>query len=348
MVPAPSAAPAPAAPSRTARVIDPVLGRAAFTVEIPAGWVFDGAVLRPNLGPIAVYRASTVDGLTGVQLLPRYDSVESTDEAMRRFYSAAAGVTMRPALSAEALLRTIVLPEARPGATVVGPEPMPNIDQIRQADVAANAQFVQRAAATGGVAWHQQSDAFRLRLAYDVAGHPVEESMLAVTTVTDQPVAHGVVHIEQATVTALRAPKGTLDAVSPSLVRIAQSIAPDPDWMAAQNAFAAKQAENTQAEILAMAERYRQANLRVFNASMNSAAAMERARHDGAQGTVNYIRDEKPMIDPETGQAVTVSDQYDYSYVDETGAVVQTNSAAFNPNGQLAGNWVQLQPLAPR
>ena len=55
----------------------------------------------------------------------------------------------------------------------------------------------------------------------------------------------------------------------------------------------------------------------------------------------------REMVDPATGRSGKVSNQFNYSYVDENGNVVHTNSATYNPNAELRGNWTQLQPMKP-
>ncbi len=80
---------------------------------------------------------------------------------------------------------------------------------------------------------------------------------------------------------------------------------------------------------------------------MNSAAAIAGAGHRGAMATADHMGDQQAVIDPSTGQTGKVSNQYNYSYVNQDGNVVHTNSATYNPNAELRGNWVQLQPISP-
>jgi hypothetical protein len=77
-----SSGPAPQIAWTTVSVIYPLFKMPAFTVTIPADWSFEGAVLRGSCGddlPMMVYRASSPDGLTGVQTMPRGDWYYSQD-----------------------------------------------------------------------------------------------------------------------------------------------------------------------------------------------------------------------------------------------------------------------------
>src|SRR5580704_9098025 len=71
------AQPAAAQALSTGTITDPSLGDIkAFTVTIPAGWKFQGTVVRgPECNPISfpVFRAYSPDGLTEMRLLPAFD-----------------------------------------------------------------------------------------------------------------------------------------------------------------------------------------------------------------------------------------------------------------------------------
>lgn len=326
-------------------VIDPLFGQVAGRMSIPNDWVFDATVLRPHLGPALVFRASSPDGLTGLQLLPRYDWVAHTDPQMRRFYQARK-VAIAPPMPADDFLRQYVLPEARPGATIIGSEAMPEAGKLALADRQANDRYAQQAA--GSRASRQKSDAARLRIAYSFNGHPVEESIVAVTITTELPANGGhTMQMSQATVTAARAPRGRLDAMMKQLVAIAESQNLDPSWQNRQTAFALQSAQQQQAAIIANGQRRLAENKAIFDRSMRNTAAMEKARHAGAVATADHMGDVRGMVNPSTGQVGKVSNQFNYSYVDQSGNVVHSNSATYNPNAELRGNWTQLQPLKP-
>jgi hypothetical protein len=69
----------PTASAEATRVViitDPILNMQAYSLSIPANWIFDGAVVPGtscNDGPFPVFRMMSPDGLTGVKQLPRLD-----------------------------------------------------------------------------------------------------------------------------------------------------------------------------------------------------------------------------------------------------------------------------------
>ena len=62
--------------TKVASITDPILNMKAYSITIPANWVFEGAVIRGTScidGPFPVFRMSTPDGLVGIKQLPRMD-----------------------------------------------------------------------------------------------------------------------------------------------------------------------------------------------------------------------------------------------------------------------------------
>lgn len=331
---------------KTVQIVDPILGVRAFSVTIPATWVYDGTVLRPHFGTSMVLRTSSPDGLTGLQIFPKYNWLATSDPSMQRFYQNVDVRKMGP-MKADEYLRKYVLPEIRSQATVVGPEPMPQFHRLAENDARQNAEFATQSQRNGRRAPHVMSDAARYRIQYDFNGHPEDESIVVLSSVTDIPEANGTTRLSEATATGARAPRGQLDGRLQMLTAIANSIKVDPEWVQKQTQFALQNAQAQQRAILSNADSWRRRNQAVFEASMKNTAAMEKARHDGAVATADHMGDVQEMVDPSTGETGKVSNQFNYSYVDENGNVVHTNSATYNPNAELRGNWTQLQPLKP-
>lgn len=62
--------------TKVASITDPILNMKAYSITIPANWLFEGAVIRGtscNDGPFPAFRMSTPDGLVGIKQLPRMD-----------------------------------------------------------------------------------------------------------------------------------------------------------------------------------------------------------------------------------------------------------------------------------
>ncbi len=330
-------------------VYDPMFQQLAYTVMIPNDWVLDGTVIRTQFAPSQVFRASTPDGLTGVQVLPAYNWISTNNRGMLQFYQNQRTV-IAPPMAASEVMTKFVLPETRPGVQVVGTEPAAlavagGVEFARK----ANAQFEAEAARSGQKPRHMTTDAARTRIRYELHGRPVEEALLVTTMLTDMPLQQGgEVHYSFALVTAARAPAGRFEATEKLLTSIIASVTVDQAWQAKQDAFQLRSAQEKQQAILANAERYRRMNKAIFDASMRSAKALSDAGHTAAMATAEHMGDVQSMINPSTGKAMKVSNQFNYSYADENGNVVHTNSATYNPNGQMRGNWTQLQPMKPQ
>ncbi len=162
---------------RTVEVIDPLFNQVAYRVTIPANWLFDATVLRPHFGPALVFRASSPDGLTGIQLLPRYDWVMTDDPGMRSFY-ANVKIPVMPLMPLDDFIKQYVLKEARPGVTVIGPQPFPMAAKMAAADEQTNAQLAAQAR-RGTRPRHHTSGGARLRISYPINGHQVDEALVA-------------------------------------------------------------------------------------------------------------------------------------------------------------------------
>lgn len=337
-----------AAKTRRVEIVDPRLHRVAYRMVIPSDWLFDGTVLHEAFGPTLVFRTSSRDGLIGLQNTPRYDWISTTDPGMRRFYSYQKTRMMSP-MPAEQFLRTIALPEIRPNAEIGDTMPVRFRNRLRERDQQMNAQFEAEARANGGRPGHITSDASIIRVQYQFNGRPIDEALLALGTTADQPSRNGsgVTHISQIQVTGMRAPLGAFDDEKKRLTEIWNSIMPDSSWVTAENAYELQAAQHQQAADMAYAQQRLAQNRAIFEASMSAAAAMESARHQGAVATAHSMADVQPMGNPATGQTGNMSSQYNYSYADENGNVVQTNSATYNPSAELRGNWTQLQPVKP-
>ena len=274
---------------KTVQIMDPILGVPAFSVTIPSNWVYDGTVLRPHFGTSMVLRTSSPDGLTGLQIFPKYDWLTTSDQSMQRFYQNVDVQKMEP-MKADEYLRKYVLPEVRPNAKIVGPEPMPEFHLLAENDARQNAQLAEQARHNGRPSAHVSSDAARYRVQYEFLGHPLDESIIAVSTMSEIPERNGVTRLSSATVSAARAPRGQLESQMRMLTAIAKSIRPVPGWEEKQAQFALQNAMAQQHAILANAEAWRKRNRAVFEASMNNAAAMEKARHSGAVASAKCRR----------------------------------------------------------
>lgn len=345
--------PGVASDGRTVTVVDPVYGEPAYTMRIPAGWSFQATVLRnPDADPGLVFRTASPDGLTGAQQMPDYESVWTTISAMAQSYRFA-HVPVMQSLSAADFIRNVVLKDARPGAQAGPVSTLEGSDKLQQQVAEMNARL---ASTSRGSPIHASADGARMRIQYDYNGHALEENVATVVMRTDIPLQSGATfQTTHTTVTAIRAPRGQLDAKQSMLVGIFQSIKADPTWTAklqaassAQNARAMQQIQANQDQLMRQSRANLAHNKAIFDQSMASAATISAAGHASAMGTVEHMGDVQSMIDPTTGRAGQVSNQYSYSYSDQDGRVIHTNSPTYDPSAVMRGTWAQLQPIKPQ
>ncbi len=361
---------------KTVEVLDPLFGQRAYTLTIPVDWKFEGTVLWtpiPNtLESCVVFRTSSPDDLTGVQMLPKYTWEWSDDPGFQKAIQAGSAKGFKP-LPAGEFVKKAVLAEARPGAQVEAVEPIPEENEkIQEQNRKANEQLAATAAQSHTGASHVSGNTERVRIRYEFRGHPEEEWLAAVISTQEFPTipsptrlipalpAHSISH---AWVTGARAPQGQLDRSEKLFVGIIKSLTPDPTWQQKAQAFTMEQFQKqiqkqmanhrTQlqqfnANMMKQHQAFMASQQAKFQASMNSAKAMSDASHASAMATAEHMGDVQSMVDPATGRTGQVSNQYNYSYANQDGSVVQTNSPTFNPNAQLRGNWTQLEPIKPQ
>lgn len=367
---------APARFSATARmkkvvVNDPALGIPAFSVKIPEDWTFEGTVLSGFTcldSPKFAYRATSPDGLAAFQKVPRLDWSWSDNPAMRQAQRPEQCNVMPPAPAADVLTRVIVK-QVRPDAQVVGAAvPIPGIDeQVAASTRESNAQAAAAAAQYGMPPTRISGDTARVRLQYSLAGHPEEEWLMVIRNTQDSP-SPGMggtsmhMYSSYASITAARAPAGQLDAADKLMLSIASSETAEPGWgrQVAENQTRQSQeiVRDSKIKIAGMQQqladwsrqssRDAQDQIRATGqASIQRARAQDDRNSVAAQRTEDYSLDQQEYINPDSGQRMKLSNQYNHAWVDQGGRVYYSDAANDNPNGQLSGNWTEVQQTNP-
>jgi hypothetical protein len=348
-----------APPMKTVSIMDPAFGIAAVTMQIPADWSFAGTVLRgPNCsgaGPMFVFRASSPDGLTGVQMVPRYDFAWGNTAQTVQFIRSQHCVVRAPSASSETV-KSVFLAAARPGAVVDAVGPLPNDKSGEQAAQAnANAAAIVARAPFHMEPIHYAADGARLRIHYTYRGQAIEEWIEASTTSMDTPQPGGVHLVQmQTTIVGERAPQGQLDALAPLLETIAHSTRLTPEWKQRQQEVVNQQnqaVQQSQRDFAGQMDRQHQqtmANIAATGqASRNAAAATQGAIDRSAAATAQSMGDQQTYVNPSTGGTTVQSNQYGHTFSNGQGRVIQSNSPTYDPNASERGQWVELQPTAP-
>jgi hypothetical protein len=364
---------------RTVEIWDPMFNMVAYTISIPKSWNLEGTVLH---GPGCLFavaspvlRGYSPDMLYGIQLIPASDFFWAEDE---RALPKGPTCKVLQAMSAEDYGRLITV-SIRPGSVVDSVEPTPSEATYLAGIEKTNQALAAQAASVGNRnPIHITGQARWLHIHYDLNGHPEEEILNVAMSVADQPTSVMVNRPGQVLQTAIkhrfdatpsvngfRAPQGQLQSHIDAFKAINSSFKVNPDYSAKYTAYVQDltnksiaaswavtnsilaQGRAQQAQLTANAQAYI-ANMQKQGDARNAQFNAQMAAKDAhTKDVVDYILDQQLYVNPTTGQTQTQSNQYNHTYSNGSGqgsVVVQSNAPA-NPQGVLAGNWTELQPI---
>jgi len=343
-----------------AHVEDPAMGGKvelpAMDMLIPSAWDFKGSVAGnttegcfSDLYAVS-WEATSGDGSLAFQGAPN-DSWQYTDDPaeLRKLtdpHRRALGLQGKPCpvkkpMKAEDYFRQNVFSAFPSGSTVVSVEPFPELNQMARKHLGLPPDD----AGNGGSA---RTDAIRARVEFQKDGKTLEDwvSLVVVTRVFRQ--GRGAFYDCHAIdVMALRAPKGQLEGNEKLFKVMISSVRSEPKWQAYSNGIIAKlyQAEaQKEVTIDAIVAAFQQ---HVAETIMGVTANAERGAQNSAFGFDQNIRGVQTFRDPTTGNTMELSNLYDHAWLNGTSEYIMSDDPNFNPNGQLSGNWNQLQPVRP-
>jgi cysteine rich repeat protein len=344
-----------------ANVVDPALGSGtaalpAMDLLIPFAWDFKGSVAGNTTEGCfsdfyaVSWEATSGDGSFAFQGAPN-DSWQYTDDPaeLRKLtdpHRRALGIQGKPCpvkkpMKAEDYFRQNVFSVFPSGSTVVSVEPFPELNLMARKQLGLPADD----AGNGGSA---RTDAIRARVEFQKDGKTLEDwvALVVVTRIFRQ--GRGAFYDCHAIdVMALRAPKGQLDANEKLFKVMISSVRPEPKWQAYSNGNIAKlyQAEaQKEATIDAMVAAFQR---HVADTINGVTANAERGSQNSAFGFDQNIRGVQTFRDPTSGRTMELSNQYDHAWLNGLNEYILSDDPNFNPNGQLSGNWNQLQPVRP-
>ena len=364
--------------TRQVEVNDPVYRMTAYTLEIPADWKYAGDIARVggchSNGAALRYTAQSPDGWTAVAVLPGVAWSWSTSASRQKIMESShcPGIDIG---SAAGFLVNIAVPNVRPNAKIAAVLPLLPEGQAALADQLKKERDQNAAMAQqyGQKPQKLTLDGARVRVQYEREGHPVEEMITAVIDCNEstmpalynQPAYQQRACFSRGTVIA-RAPQGQLDALlaGPQLKALSASVKVNPDWQNRltrdqQAAFQKAQAENNR-QFQALMQKGRDdndrllANGRAFQQrqreSTDRALAADRAKQNAidasAHATALYSLDRQEFRNPNTGQVIEASNQYNHQWISSDGStLIQTNDHTFDPNGvvnPVSTSWTEL------
>jgi hypothetical protein len=340
----------------------------ALTLLIPADWQFQGNVqygqgtgCHANLVKLT-FRAVSPDNRVAVELFPgntwqwaddpnMVNMMRASNQQMARF--GASGCDVMAPMTADAFLRQSVIPAMRRGARVMGSEPMPDASQTLQEE----ARQLQQAAAKQGIRANIRTDVSRVRVSYALSGQPVEEWFTAMTSSTSMAgpsfnvrtgqMGQTLIYSNTADhVLGLRAPQGQLDAQEKFFQLVLGTIRVDPQWQArVTQVIANLQAQDTKgaADRSAIITKAGQDMSKTIHDTYQNATT---SREHSMAAWSQYMRGVQTFRNPNTGETVELSNQYDHAWAGPDNQFIVTDSANFNPNASLQGNWSRLEQVS--
>ena len=348
------------------KIIDQGLGQGkpAYDLMIPKDWQFKGAVNTHEAQGgcfgdwFSVYGdATSPDNSIEFQIAPQFTWQYMDDPAGQQQMQAQnqkdAKYGMKPCpvrapIKAEEFLRKDMVPKctkACKNTTVVSAETFPQLEQMVRHQLGLPFE------PSGGNAGNTRIDAARVRVAFnDEKGQPAEGWMAAAIVVHTMPGGGRGQAYDWHAVSVLffRVPKGQLDANDKLFKMIASTIHPEAEWQKWSNGVIASLYQRKQEELAkqaAMLAAFRAHVADVINGvTANSMAGANQA----AFGQDQLIRGVQTFRDPTTGNTTELSNLYDHAWLNGSNEYVMSDNPNFNPNGQVDGNWNQLEVVRPQ
>jgi hypothetical protein len=355
--------------TRTVEVKDPALNATAFTLDVPIGWKFIGTILRPH----GCHAPSTpADGLTATALSP--DGVSGYGQLPGVSWSwASDGISpLGPKCkttninSAAGFLLNIAVPMIEPNAKIIGIVPL--TEKMQQGLAAQNQQMGGRYGANSRV----YVDTARIRIEFDLNGHPMEELLGVILTCQESnfpayPQMHRAARTTRSCSTHgtyfKHAPKGHLDeliASNPTGARIDQGWdqeisqrmrenfaryqkASDEQFKAIQQHFTDQTNQMVQHGREVQAQ-LKESTEHAMDADRARQGAIDHAAHLQVLDSLNR----QDFIDPTTGRKIETSNQFTHNWISsDKDSVVLGDDATFDPNGVVdpgRESWIELIP----
>jgi len=339
----------------------------AMSLLIPTDWTFDGEVrFAQRLGDPAdlvklAFRAASPDGRLAIELFPGWSWSWAEDPMMRQAIQSQnamaaqlgrAPTEMMPPMAAREFLTRVAVPRLRPGAKVLGTEPIPDLEQALQAQV----KEAQAMALRAGVQMRLRADQARARIQLASGRAPAEEWITAVviTRTTAMPsmnpatgqMVQTATHQSSAeSLYGLRAPPGELPAHEKLFRAVLSTVRVDPVWQARVSqvqmnmATSNIQAARDRSRIIAQSAEDTGRTIR------EGYEARQKSQDRNAERWSDAMRGLQTYRNPATGEDVKLDNSYAHAWASGNGEYVLSDAPGFNPGQVLKGSWTELQPV---
>lgn len=346
-----------------APVVDPKLGNGKDPVNlpvldllIPTTWDFKSNVaFNTTSGCISdsfsvSWEAKSADGSISFQGAPdsswQYADDPAalhnlTDPSRRQINAEGKPCPVKKPMKAEDYFRQNVFTVFPSGSTVVSVEPFPELNQMARKRLGLPPD-------DAGKAGDSRTDAIRAHVEFQKDDKAMEAWVaLVVVTRTFRQGRGAFYDCHAIDVMALRALKGKLDANDKLFKVMISSLRREGKWQAYSNGWIAWRYQveaKKEAQIDAIIANFQN---QVAQTLMGVTANQQQGSLNAAFGADQGIRGVQTFRNPATGATMELSNLYDHAWLNGSNEYIMSDDPNFNPNGQLSGNWNQLQPVRP-
>ncbi|HLW75357.1 MAG TPA: hypothetical protein VKS01_00205 [Bryobacteraceae bacterium] len=335
-------------------------GVEAARLLVPADWKIEGGVhwVGGQLGcPSNIiqvsFKATAPDGVTGIEFGPGYSWASNSDpQGMRIIQQLAAqkqGCDGGPVVGPIDYLRGRILQKYRPGARILGSEPLPDLTREKtDAMMRTYGPLVRQ-----GTMRAAKAEAGSVHISYTQNGQPVEEwisttiDTLVSPTINSAAMMRGQMVYRESSFSlssegffAARAPMGKFD--KKLAATIIASTRPNPQYQEAVGNFLLSMAKIQQKGAMDRQKIWHDAQQQISSTINDSYRRQQAAQDRAAEQFDQTIRGVETYVNPGTGEKVELTGGYNNAWVNGLGEYILSDSAGFNPNAALKGNWQQL------
>jgi hypothetical protein len=336
-------------------------GKPAYDLMIPTDWKFRGFV-NVNVADGGCFsdffsaygEADSPDNSLVFQILPQ-SSYQYTDDPIARRQmdqmnqnDQRVGLKACPVVApvnAADYLRQQLIPKHLKDRTIVSVDDFPELNQYTRQRLG----LPPLSAATSVPAGVNISAA-RARIEWDDKGQPAEAWVAAVVITRSMPSGgRGASYNWRALNTYyFKAPKGQLEANDRIFKLILSTVRAEPDWQKFSNGVIAQLYQKKAEELAKQRQIIAQFQQHAADVINGETANMMAGANQAAFGADQLIRGVQTYRDPSTGNTFEMSNQYDHAWLNGANEYVMSDNPNFNPNGNLTGNWTQLETVRPQ
>jgi hypothetical protein len=328
---------------------------------IPSDWRTEGGIrwdsqqIRCPLNIISTrFRATSPDGLSGIEITPYYSWQSASDpmmlQAMRQQAAMRTGCDVGPLASSVDYLRQGVIPRLRPGARLLKAELLPGVTQAKQAVLAQAYGPMLQAGYVRGF----KADSGSVQITYLQNGQNIQEWLMttiltvAMASANTAALMQGNMNAATYSVTsegvfAYRAPAGRFD--DKLIATILASVRLNPQYQAAVSNFLSNMNNIAVQGAMERSRIWREAGQQISATISESYQRQQAVQDRAAQQFSQAIRGVETYADPATGTRVELSGGYDNAWVNGRGEYLLSDSPGFNPAVALQENWRQLKKV---